>query len=100
MADGLAKLKTATARRPNSRLLFWLLVVLVLAGGAAVRLAAWQEARGYAPRGDELDYVIPAETLTRTGRYLDTFITEGRTWTRVPGNALLLAAAFATQPPV
>jgi hypothetical protein len=75
-----------------------LLVMLILGLGLAVRLAAWQEARGSAIRGDEPDYVIPAETLTRTGRYLDTFITEQRTWTRVPLTALVLAAAFATQP--
>jgi hypothetical protein len=66
----------------------------------AVRLASWQAAYGHAVRADEPDYVIPAETLTRTGQYFDTFLTEHRTWTRVPLNALVLAAAFATQPPV
>jgi len=75
-------------------------LVCLLGLGLALRLASLQEAAGHDVRGDELDYVIPAETLTRTGRYLDTFLTDRRTWTRVPLNGLLLAAAFATKPPL
>src|SRR3954466_7963043 len=87
--------------RPALRtLLPWGLAALILMVGLAARLASWQEAYGHAIRADELDYVIPAETFTRTGQYFDTFQTHGRTWTRVPLNALALAAAFATQPPV
>jgi hypothetical protein len=80
--------------------LTWGLVVLIFVVALGVRLASWQTAYGHAIRADELDYVIPAETFTRTGQYFDTFQTHGRTWTRVPLNALVLAAAFATQPPV
>src|SRR5689334_22513565 len=91
----------AHARRPApGTLLRWGLVALILVGALAVRLASRDSAAGHAIRADELDYAIPAETLTRTGQYLDTFQTEHRTWTRVPLNALVLAAAFATQPPV
>src|SRR5690242_7827865 len=90
---------TASAPPPTPRLVTFA-VLLILGLGLALRLVAWQEARGYAIRADEPDYVIPAETLTRSGRYLDTFITEHRTWTRVPLEALVLAAAFATQPAV
>ncbi len=92
----------------TSHLLYYILrlmpavigLVCILGLGLGLRLASLNEAHGHDVRGDELDYVIPAETLTRTGRYLDTFLTERRTWTRVPLNGLLLAAAFATQPPV
>src|SRR5690242_15951337 len=91
----------ARPRRPApGMLLRWGLVVLILGAALAVRLASRDAAAGHAIRADELDYAIPAETLTRTGQYLDTFQTEHRTWTRVPLNALVLAAAFATQPPV
>ncbi|MDQ2808327.1 MAG: hypothetical protein M3Z04_15650, partial [Chloroflexota bacterium] len=75
-------------------------LVSILGLGLALRVASLQEAAGHDVRGDELDYVIPAVTLVRTGQYLDTFLTERRTWTRVPLNSLLLAAAFATQPPL
>src|SRR5215204_6623076 len=91
--------QTPLSRRPTLRaLLPWGLAALILIGGLAARLVSWQEAYGHAIRADELDYVIPAETFTRTGQYFDTFQTHGRTWTRVPLNALVLAAAFATQP--
>ncbi|HMA35294.1 MAG TPA: hypothetical protein VKY74_12565, partial [Chloroflexia bacterium] len=86
----------ATIHHPQ----FAVLAALVLLVALGLRLASWHAALGHDVRADELDYVIPAETLTRTGQYLDTFLTEHRTWTRVPLNALVLAAAFATQPPV
>ncbi|MGI8589064.1 MAG: hypothetical protein ACR2M0_15470 [Chloroflexia bacterium] len=87
-------------RTPHSALRTAFYVLLILALGLGVRLASRQATEGHGIRGDEPDYVIPAQTLTRTGHYLDTFITDGRTWTRVPLNGLLLAAAFATQPQV
>jgi hypothetical protein len=74
--------------------------MLVLLGALGLRLASWQAARGYNIIADEKEYAIPAEMLTRTGRYQDTFQTMGTLWTRVPLTGLLLAAAFQTQPPV
>jgi hypothetical protein len=99
-------MQTPLANVTNPRLVFattrlgWVLVALIMLLALAVRLASWQAAYGHAIRADEPDYVIPAETLTRTGHYFDTFQTDNRAWTRVPLTGLVLAAAFATQPPV
>src|SRR5207237_7793778 len=43
---------------------------------------------------DEPDYVIPAQTLARDGRYVDTYISNNRIWTRVPLTAIFFAGSF------
>ncbi|HEX8229103.1 MAG TPA: hypothetical protein VF826_07290 [Chloroflexia bacterium] len=87
--------------KPRPKTLYWafvlhVLIVFVVALG--VRLAYWQDARAYAIGADEPDYVLPAQTLLRDGRYVDTFITPGRTWTRVPLTSLLFAGSFVFVP--
>ncbi|MEA2574558.1 MAG: hypothetical protein QOH93_1856 [Chloroflexia bacterium] len=77
---------------------FLLHVLIVFALALVVRLAYWQDARAYAIGADEPDYVLPAQTLLRDGRYVDTFITPGRTWTRVPLTSLVFAGSFLFVP--
>src|SRR5215210_7180041 len=78
--------------------LFPILVLAVLALALLVRLAYWSDARGYSIGADEPDYVIPAQTLVRDGRYVDTFISRDRVWTRVPLTSFLFAASFLFVP--
>ncbi|MFL5735562.1 MAG: tetratricopeptide repeat protein [Chloroflexia bacterium] len=78
------------------RLFFACFIILLLA--LVVRLGYWQDSRGYALRGDEPDYVLPAQTLVRVGEYVDTFIVPGRTWTRVPLTSLVFAGSFLFVP--
>ncbi len=88
-----------TKPRPNTLSWAFLLhVFIVFAVALGVRLAYWQDARAYAIGADEPDYVLPAQTLVRDGRYVDTFITPGRTWTRVPLTSLLFAGSFLFVP--
>lgn len=87
--------------KPRPKSLPWACVlhVLVVFGLAlGVRLAYWQDARAYSIGADEPDYVLPAQTLLRDGRYVDTFITPGRTWTRVPLTSLVFASSFLFVP--
>ena len=87
--------------KPRPKSLSWacLLHVLIVFGLAlGVRLAYWQDARAYSIGADEPDYVLPAQTLLRDGRYVDTFITPGRTWTRVPLTSLVFASSFLFVP--
>lgn len=87
--------------KPRPKTLSWafLLHVLIIFGLAlGVRLAYWQDARAYSIGADEPDYVLPAQTLVRDGRYVDTFITPGRTWTRVPLTSFVFAASFLFVP--
>ena len=86
---------------PRPRAVSWLFllhVVIIFAVALGVRLAYWQDARAYSIGADEPDYVLPAQTLSRDGEYVDTFITPGRTWTRVPLTSLLFATAFQFVP--
>lgn len=69
-------------------------ILLIFAIGLGVRLAYWSDARAYSIGADEPDYVLPAQTLLRDGHYVDTFITPGRTWTRVPLTSLVFVASF------
>jgi hypothetical protein len=71
-------------------------IIFVLA--LAVRIGYWQDARGYAIGADEPDYVIPAQTLAREGRYVDTYISNNRIWTRVPLTAIFFAGSFLFAP--
>ena len=89
---------TITRSHQSSSLLipFLYLAVFVLALG--VRLAYWSDARGYTVGGDEPDYVVPAQTLLREGRYVDTFISRARPWTRVPLTSLFFAGSFLFVP--
>ena len=87
--------------KPRTKTLSWafLLHVLIIFGlGLGVRLAYWQDARAYSIGADEPDYVLPAQMLVRDGRYVDTFITPGRTWTRVPLTSFVFAASFLFVP--
>ncbi|HEX8600780.1 MAG TPA: hypothetical protein VF952_19960 [Chloroflexia bacterium] len=87
--------------KPRPKTLYWaflLHVLIVFAVALGVRLAYWQDARAYAIGADEPDYVLPAQTLLRDGRYVDTFITPGRTWTRVPLTSLLFSGSFLLVP--
>jgi hypothetical protein len=63
-----------------------------------VRLAYWSDARAYRVGGDEQDYVIPAQTLVRDGQYIDTFVSRGHQWTRVPLTQLFFAGSFLFVP--
>src|SRR5438105_3325755 len=73
-------------------------LILILALGLAIRIAYWQDARAYTAGGDEIDYVIPAQTLLRDGKYVDTFVSSDRMWTRVPLTQLVFAASFLMVP--
>lgn len=73
-------------------------VLLIFALGLTVRLLYWSDARAYSIGADEPDYVLPAQTLVRDGRYVDTYIFPGRTWTRVPLTSLVFAGAFLLVP--
>ena len=75
-----------------SRFTFHVFLILLVA--LLIRLLYWADAGGYSLAADEPDYVIPAQTLTREGRYVDTFVSHGRMWTRVPFTSLLFAASF------
>ena len=93
------------ARQPSARpaginfpLLFVLAVSAIMLVALLVRLSYWQDARAYALRGDEPDYVLPAQTLAREGKYVDMFIVPGRTWTRVPLTSFVFAGSFLFVP--
>jgi hypothetical protein len=73
-------------------------LVLIFFLAFALRIAYWQDARGYAIGADEPDYVIPAQTLVREGRYVDTYISNNRIWTRVPLTAIFFAGSFLFVP--
>lgn len=83
---------------PGISSLYGLGVLLIFAAALLLRLAYWQDAKGYALRGDEPDYVLPAQTLVREGQYVDTFIVPGRTWTRVPLTSLTFALSYLFVP--
>src|SRR5438270_11957181 len=85
----------AVSLRPS---LFAIHILVIFAMALGVRLAYWSDARAYAVGGDEPDYVLPAQTLLRDGQYVDTFITPGRTWNRVPLTSLLFAGSFLFVP--
>src|SRR3954470_13676737 len=84
--------------RISERALFALHISLVLILALGVRLAYWSDARAYRIGGDEQDYVIPAQTLIREGKYVDTFVSRGHQWTRVPLTQLFFAASFLLVP--
>ncbi|HKP52790.1 MAG TPA: hypothetical protein VJ183_09055 [Chloroflexia bacterium] len=84
--------------RITERTLFALHVSLVLFIALVVRLAYWSDARAYRIGGDEQDYVIPAQTLVRDGQYIDTFVSRGHQWTRVPLTQLFFAGSFLFVP--
>ncbi len=84
--------------RINERALFALHVSFVLFLALLVRLAYWSDARAYRIGGDEQDYVIPAQTLVRDGQYIDTFVSRGHQWTRVPLTQLFFAGSFLFVP--
>lgn len=75
---------------------FQFLIILSLA--LSVRLLYWSDARAYSVGADEPDYVVPAQGLVRDGRYVDTFVSRGRPWTRVPLTSALFAGAFLFVP--
>src|SRR5438874_7567013 len=83
--------------RPSS-FVFIANIVVIFALALALRLAYWQDARAYAIGADEPDYVIPAQTLAREGRYVDTYISNNRIWTRVPLTAIFFAGSFLFVP--
>lgn len=80
----------------NPRFFINLLIIFVLA--LLVRLGYWADARAYAVGADEPDYVVPAQQFAREGRYVDTYISRDRIWTRVPLTALFFAASFMFVP--
>jgi hypothetical protein len=84
--------------RVSERSIFALHLFLVIVFAVAVRLAYWADARAYSLSGDEPDYVVPAQTLVRDGRYVDTFLSRQRSWTRVPLAQLLFAGSFLFVP--
>ncbi|HST03213.1 MAG TPA: hypothetical protein VLQ48_00580 [Chloroflexia bacterium] len=92
---------TATVKPPNRVLrnpLFLANILLIFALALTVRLLYWQDARTYAVGADEPDYVVPAQQLVRDGRYVDTYVSRDRIWTRVPGAALFFAGSFLFVP--
>jgi hypothetical protein len=82
----------------RSSVVFAINLVIIFAIALALRLAYWQDARAYAIGADEPDYVIPAQTLAREGRYVDTYISNKRIWTRVPLTAIFFAGSFLFVP--
>ena len=84
--------------RVSERSIFILHLFLVITLALIVRLAYWSDARAYRVGGDEQDYVIPAQTLVRDGQYIDTFVSRGHQWTRVPLTQLFFAGAFLFVP--
>ncbi len=91
------KTKGRLVFRPSS-FVFTANILLIFALGLAIRVAYWQDARAYALGADEPDYVIPAQTFARDGRYVDTYISNDRIWTRVPLTALFFAGSFLFAP--
>src|SRR5688572_14093510 len=73
---------------------FALHTFLILLVALLIRLLYWIDAGGYSLAADEPDYVVPAQTLLREGRYVDTFVSHERMWTRVPFTQLFFAASF------
>ncbi|MEO8287499.1 MAG: hypothetical protein ABI670_13820 [Chloroflexota bacterium] len=78
----------------RSSLLFAANILVIFVLAMSLRLAYWQDARAYAVGADEPDYVIPAQTLAREGRYVDTYISHNRVWTRVPLTSIFFAMSF------
>jgi hypothetical protein len=73
-------------------------VLLIFALALTIRLLYWQDARAYAVGADEPDYVVPAQQLAREGRYVDTYISRDRIWTRVPLASIFFAGSFLFVP--
>ena len=91
--------RTSLSSLQYGTLLCFIVNVIVIFGLAlAVRLGYWQDARAYAIGADEPDYVIPAQTLAREGRYVDTYISNNRIWTRVPLTSIFFAGSFLFVP--
>jgi hypothetical protein len=78
--------------------LFWLNVIVIFVLALAIRLAYWADARAYAVGADEPDYVVPAQQFAREGRYVDTYISRDRIWTRVPLTSIFFAGSFLFVP--
>jgi hypothetical protein len=87
------------SRLPSrSNLLFTLSVLAVLTLALAIRLLYWSDARAYSVGADEPDYLLPAQTFARDGVYVDTYVSRGRPWTRVPMTSLFFAGSFLLVP--
>jgi hypothetical protein len=87
------------SRLPSrSNLLFTLSVLAVLTLALAIRLLYWSDARAYSVGADEPDYLLPAQTLARDGVYVDTYVSRGRPWTRVPLTSIFFAGSFLFVP--
>ncbi|MDQ6693496.1 MAG: hypothetical protein M3014_03620, partial [Chloroflexota bacterium] len=84
--------------RMAHRALFVAPFLLIFLLALSVRVLYWSDARGYSVGADEPDYVVPAQTLVRDGRYVDTFISRNRPWTRVPLTSLFFAGSFLFVP--
>ncbi len=78
--------------------LFWANVAVIFVLAIAVRWAYWADARMYAVGADEPDYVVPAQQFAREGRYVDTYISRDRIWTRVPLTSIFFSASFLFVP--
>lgn len=80
-------------KKPNIPFLAHSLVIFALA--ILVRWGYWADSRAYAVGADEPDYVVPAQQFAQEGRYVDTYISRNRIWTRVPLTSIFFAASFA-----
>lgn len=85
-------------RRATGRLLFALNLIVILALALGIRWAYWADARAYAVGADEPDYVVPAQQFAQEGRYVDTYISRNRIWTRVPLTSIFFAGSFLFVP--
>ncbi|HYP39370.1 MAG TPA: hypothetical protein VEX13_03340 [Chloroflexia bacterium] len=87
------------SRLPSrSNLSFTLSVLAVLILALAIRLLYWSDAKAYSVGADEPDYLLPAQTLAREGVYIDTYVSRGRPWTRVPMTSVFFAGSFLLVP--
>ncbi|MGA7733611.1 MAG: hypothetical protein WCD37_20305 [Chloroflexia bacterium] len=77
---------------------FWINIAVIFTLALVIRLAYWADARAYAVGADEPDYVVPAQQFAREGRYVDTYISRDRIWTRVPLTSIFFAGSFLFVP--
>lgn len=94
--------QAASPPKPQSPILrnplFLANILLIFALALSIRLLYWQDARAYSVGADEPDYVVPAQQLVREGRYIDTYVSHERIWTRVPLASLFFAGSFLFVP--
>jgi hypothetical protein len=94
--------QAAPLPKPRNRILrnpaFLANILLIFALALSIRILYWQDARTYSVGADEPDYVVPAQQLVRDGRYVDTYISRDRIWTRVPLASLFFAGSFLFVP--